>query len=143
MSGEFVDTNVIVYAHDSSAGDKRERAAELVIGLGRERRGLLSVQVLLEFLAVITRKLEQPVPLSLASELVEDLATWRVHEPTAADVSAAARVAGRYGLSIWDAMIINAAASLDAAILWTEDLNEGQVYEGVVVRNPFRGDALS
>jgi predicted nucleic acid-binding protein len=140
MTGEFVDTNVIVYAHDTSAGDKRRRACDLIIRLGRSGSGLLSVQVLMELAVTITKKIGNPVPLSTAAEIVDDLTSWRIHEPTAKDVGAALRVAERYRISTWDAMIVHAAASLEAEVLWTEDLGHGQTYEGVPVRNPFRDD---
>ncbi|MCD4750708.1 MAG: PIN domain-containing protein [Thermoanaerobaculales bacterium] len=140
MSGEFIDTNVIVYAHDTSAGDKGRRAGELITRLGRSRSGLLSVQVLMELVATLNRKVRKPVPLSAVVEIVHDLTTWRVHEPSAKDVIAAVRIAQRYTISTWDAMIVHAAASLGAEVLWTEDLNHGQIYEGVPVRNPFRED---
>lgn len=140
MSGEFVDTNVLVYAHDRSAGDKRRRASELVIRVGRSGSGLISVQVLMELATTLTRKIARPIPLTTAAEIVEDLATWTVHEPAAADAGAALRVAQRYSVSIWDSMIVHAAAALGAEVLWTEDLSHGQSYEGVPVRSPFRDD---
>jgi predicted nucleic acid-binding protein len=138
MSVEFVDTNVLVYAHDTSAGDKRLRAAELVIRLGRSGTGCVSVQVLMELAATLTRKVDPPLSAGSAAEIVDDLATWAVYEPTGADVGAALRIAERHTISIWDAMIVHAAASMQADVLWTEDLNHGQTYEGVPVRNPFR-----
>lgn len=138
MSVEFVDTNVLVYAHDTSAGDKRLRAAELVIRLGRSGTGCVSVQVLMELAATLTRKVDPPLSAGSAAEIVDDLATWAVYEPTGADVGAALRIAERRTISIWDAMIVHAAASMQADVLWTEDLNHGQTYEGVPVRNPFR-----
>jgi len=140
MSGEFVDANVIVYAHDTSAGDKRRLACDLIIRLGRSGSGLLSVQVLMELVATITRKIGKPLPLDTTAEIVEDLTSWRIHEPTAKDVGAAVRIAQRYGISTWDAMVVHAAASLESEVLWTEDLSHGQIYEGVPVRNPFRAD---
>lgn len=138
MSVEFVDTNVLVYAHDTSAGDKRRRAAELVLRLGRTGTGCVSVQVLMELAATLTKKIANPLALSVAAEITDDLSTWEVHEPKALDVGAALRIAGRHGVSIWDAMIVQAAAAMEAEVLWTEDLNHGQTYEGVTVRNPFR-----
>ena len=138
MKGEFLDTNVLVYAHDATAGEKRRRAAELVIRLGREQRGFLSVQVLTEFLVTVTRKIPHPLSLEAAAQLVDDFATWEVFRPCAQDVGQAARIADRYDISPWDALIIHAAAQMNAGIVWTEDLNHGQTYEGVVVKNPFR-----
>jgi predicted nucleic acid-binding protein len=141
MNGEFVDTNVLVYSHDRSAGEKRSRAHELVVELGRTQRGLLSVQVLMEFLATVTGKIAKPIPLAAAAEIVDDFTAWTVHEPTSRDVGTAARIAQRYRISTWDAMIIHSASVLGATTLWTEVLSHGQLYEGVQVQNPFREGA--
>jgi len=140
MSAEFVDTNILVYAHDTSAGEKRRRAVELVLRLGRSGTGCISVQVLMELAATLTKKIARPLTLSAAAEITGDLSTWDVHEPRAANVDAALRIADRYGLSIWDAMIVHAAICMEASVLWTEDLSHGQIYAGVAARNPFRGD---
>lgn len=137
MSGEFVDTNVLVYAHDESAGAKRHIAVDLVVRLGRERAGLVSTQVLLELFATLTRKIRHPVPFETAAEIVADFASWRCHEPTVRDVLEASKLAARNQISIWDAMIVHAAAALGASVLWSEDLGDGQIYEGVPVRSPF------
>lgn len=138
MNGEFLDTNILVYAHDSTAGEKRRRAAELILSLGRERRGLLSVQVLTEFVVTVTRKVPRPLSLEDAAQLADDYSTWTVYRPEPEDIGRATRLACRYKISLWDALIIHAAAQMDAAILWSEDLNHGQIYEGVAVKNPFR-----
>jgi predicted nucleic acid-binding protein len=140
MSVEFVDTNVLVYAHDTSAGNKRLRAVELVLRLGRSGTGCVSVQVLMELAATLTRKIDPPLAAGTAAEIVDDLSTWAVHEPRASDVGEALRIAERHTISIWDAMIVQAAAAVKADVLWTEDFNHGQTYEGVPVRNPFRDD---
>ncbi len=140
MSVEFVDTNVLVYAHDTSAKGKRQRAADLVINLGRKGSGCISVQVLMELAVTLTRKIDHPMAPSDVIEIVDDLSTWIVHRPEASDVSSALRIAERHRISIWDAMIVQAAASAGAEVLWTEDLGHDQVYEGVRVRNPFRDD---
>lgn len=140
MSAEFVDTKILVYAHDASAGEKRRRAVELVLRLGRSGAGCLSVQVLMELTATVTKKIARPLAPSAAAEITGDLSTWDVHEPRAADVGAALRIADRYGLSIWDAMIVHAAVCMKAKVLWTEDLSHGQIYAGVPARNPFRDD---
>lgn len=137
MSGEFVDTNVFVYAHDTSAGEKRRVAAELVTRLANEQRGLVSVQVLMELYVSMTRKLGRPLSPELAAEIVVDLSTWATFAPVASDIIEAIRIGRRYQISFWDALIIHAAKSQDASVIWSEDLNEGQHYEGVPVRNPF------
>jgi predicted nucleic acid-binding protein len=137
MSGEFVDTNVLLYAHDSSAGRKRMHAVALLERLSADRSGLLSTQVLMEFYVVATRKLARKLDKATASAIVEDFGTWPVFSPAVADILAAARVAERHELHFWDGMIVHAAITLDAAVLWSEDLNAGQRYDGVVVKNPF------
>lgn len=138
MSAEFLDTNVLVYAHDRTAGAKRRIAADLVNALVRRREAVVSVQVLVEFAVTVTQRI--PVRLSLArtAEILRDLAVLRVVSPTAGDVLAAVELAGRYSLSMWDAMILHAAASGGVSVVWSEDLTDGRSYDGVEVRNPFK-----
>ncbi|HEY7730785.1 MAG TPA: PIN domain-containing protein [Gaiellaceae bacterium] len=133
----FVDTNVLVYAHDATAGAKRDAARSLVLELWGSRRGCLSVQVLQELYVAMTRKLPHPLDPEAAERLIEDLTHWPVHAPDSPDVVAAARVHRRYEISFWDAMIVHSAAALGCATLYSEDLNPGQRYDGVLVVDPF------
>ena len=137
---EFVDTNILIYAYVESAGVRHARAQALVAELWRSRRGCLSVQVLQEFYVVGTRKLIEIAPRDLRMMLT-DLARWQVHTPTAADVLAAADLHDRYQISFWDAMILQSALRLGCPIVWSEDLNAGQLYQGVRVINPFTAGA--
>ena len=137
MPVEFVDTNVLVYAHDTSAGGKRRTAADLVLRIARARAGAISIQVLLELFVVVTRKIQRPLNAAQAKEIVSDLSFWRVHAPDLRDVKEALRISEDYRISVWDAMIIQSAIAEGASVLWTEDLNDGQEYAGVLVRNPF------
>ena len=134
---EFVDTNVLVYAHDASAGPKHLRAKQLLTELWTGGNGCLSVQVLQEFYVNVTRKVNRPLDAESARLRVEDLSYWLVHSPTAADVVEAIRLHQRAHLSFWDAMVLTSAHKLGCDVLWSEDLNEGQVLAGVRVRNPF------
>ena len=86
---EFVDTNILVYAYDRSAGVKSDRARELIAGLWRSGQGCLSLQVLQELFVTITRKVAKPMPAAGAASLIEDLSQWTLHEPVRADVLAA------------------------------------------------------
>jgi predicted nucleic acid-binding protein len=138
MTHEFVDTNILLYAYDTSAAARHDRAREIVGRLGRERTGVLSVQVLQEFIVNATRKIAVPLSPGVARERVRVLARWRLHTPTAADVIAASEVAEQAQLSFWDAMIVRSAAQMNCSVLWTEDLNHGQLVSGVELRNPFR-----
>ncbi|MEJ7871184.1 MAG: hypothetical protein WKF67_02910, partial [Rubrobacteraceae bacterium] len=81
----FVDSNLFVYAHDASAGSRREVARDPVAGLWGERTGCLSVQVLQELFVNLTRKVPKPLP-ARAAALVEDLSAWTVHSPGPRDV---------------------------------------------------------
>jgi predicted nucleic acid-binding protein len=138
MPAEFCDTNVLVYAYDLAAGAKREEARRLVERLWDSGDGAISIQVLQELFVSLTRKVARPMPVPDAREIVADLATWQVVVPTADDVLAAIDGAQRWQVSFWDAMVLNAARKAGAEVLWSEDLNDGQAYDGTVVRNPFR-----
>ncbi len=137
MSGEFLDTNILIYAHDTTAGTKRLVARDLIERLIYSGQGLLSIQVLSEFYVTATRKIPRVIAPKKALEIVEDFITWRVHAPDTEDLIKAITISMKYGLTFWDAMIIQSARSLEADIIWSEDLNPGQRYEGVTVRNPF------
>ena len=141
MSGEveFVDTNVIYYAHDRSAGEKRDAARDLLELLDADGRGALSIQVLQELAATILSKGEIDLRREDLEGIIEDLSDWTVFSPAPEDIIEALRLRTRYRLSFWDAMIVHAAREVGAAILWSEDLSDGQDYGGVVVRNPFSG----
>lgn len=134
---EFVDTNVLLYAYDTAAGQRHDRAADLVGRLWSERSGAISVQVLQELFVNATRKVAAPLTPEAAVDRLRSLSRWRVHSPLADDVVAAASLSHRHQLSLWDAMIVRSAAELHCAILWSEDLNDGQLIEGVRVQNPF------
>jgi|SRR5579875_1320751 predicted nucleic acid-binding protein len=139
MSGNrsFVDSNVLVYAHDATAGDKRDRAHALLAELWESREGCLSVQVLQEFFVTVTRKIPKPLDTDSAAQAIADFSRWRVHSPDASDVLGAIDIHRRQKISFWDGMIVRSAARLGCAKLYSEDLSPGQDYEGVEVRNPF------
>lgn len=139
MSGSrrFVDTKVLVYAHDISAGDKHERARALVEQLWDTRNGCLSVQILQEFFVTVTRKIPKPLGAEAAKEVIADLARWRVHVPAADDVLGAIGLHQWTGISFWDAMMVRSAVEIGCEVIYSEDLNHGQLYDGVRVENPF------
>lgn len=136
---EFVDTNVLVYAHDRTAGAKQFAARALLARLWRERVGALSVQVLQEFAVNVTAKIPHPLPPGEAAAVISALSEWRVHCPHAADVVAALDLRARAQTSFWDALVLHSASQLGCQVLWTEDLNPGQRFGDVEIRNPFSG----
>jgi predicted nucleic acid-binding protein len=136
MSVEFIDTNVLIYAHDGGAGAKHTQAVELLTRLFEEERGALSIQVLSEFYSAATGKMS--INSHEAEEIIRDLGGWRIHRPRHADLLKAAHLHRRHKISWWDALIVNSAIELGCAVLWTEDLSDNQRYGSVTVQNPFR-----
>ena len=134
---QFVDTNILVYAHDTSAGDKNIIARKLLEGLWERRTGCLSIQVLQEFYTTITGKIRNTLEGEIAADIIAAISAWKVHSPDMKDVLRAIEIQRRCKISFWDAMILCSAAYLGCDTLWSEDLNDGQVYEGVRVINPF------
>jgi predicted nucleic acid-binding protein len=134
----FLDTNLLVYAFDRSAGQKRDQAAQLLESFWENENGCLSIQVLQEFFVTTTRKITTPMNHSDARQIVADLAHWRVHAPNIADLLQAIDMQQEHQLSYWDAQIVQSAASSGCTTLLTEDLNHGQLYGTVQVINPFR-----
>jgi len=134
---QFVDTNVLVYAHDLSAAAKHQAARALIQELWESGNGCVSVQVLQEFYVNVTRKVPKPLESQTAAHIVADLARWTVHAPDVEDVLEAIAIQRRHQISFWDAMIVASAVQLGCDVVWSEDLNAGQVYEGVRVVSPF------
>lgn len=132
----FVDTNILVYAHDADAGVRRERAIERLQELWEADTGRLSVQVLQEFYVNVTRKLTTRVARSTAREVVNTYGAW-IREPTTADtVLRATDIAELAQISFWDALIVAAAEQVGAGRLFSEDLSNGQSIAGIKVVNP-------
>jgi predicted nucleic acid-binding protein len=133
----FVDTNVLLYAisHDLAEREKGERANELL----SDRDVGLSVQVLQEFYVQATRETRvDRLTHEQAAALVDSFRRFPVHETTVGTVLAAMSTRQRFGISYWDAAIIEAARALGCEIVLSEDLSDGQDYAGVRVENPFR-----
>ena len=133
----FVDTNILVYAYDTSAGEKHATAVQLLADLWRQRSGVISTQVLQEFFVTVTRKIPRPLAIPLARAIIEDLSRWEVVAPGPEAVLQAIDLQRDYQLSYWDAMILTTAHLGGAAVLLTEDLNPGQEIAGVIITNPF------
>jgi len=136
MSARFVDTNILIYAHDVDAGDRHWRARKLVSELWESGFGMLSTQVLSEFYVNVTRKISTPLDPATARALIEPYLSWQVQTPGPGSVLLASEIQQRHRISYWDALIIHAAVSGGATVLYSEDLNAGQIIEGVEVINP-------
>ena len=132
----FLDTNVIVYADDQSAGVKRSRALAVLRELVAESRAVLSTQVLQEYFVVATRKLGvSPV---VARQKVDALSRLDVVVIRPELVLAAIDLHRLHQISFWDALVVRCAVAAGCSRLFSEDLQDGQVLDGVRIENPFR-----
>jgi len=131
----FFDTNVLVYCTDTAAPEKRTRARSLVAAATAAGEAVISTQVLIELCNVVTRK--QKMPAATAQALVLAYAAWPVVASDMALVKAAVEKSIEFRLSIWDAMVIEAAMRVQAQVLYSEDLSHGQRFGAVEVVNPF------
>jgi len=132
----FIDTNVLIYAHDVDAKGKHQVAKDLLSRLWSERSGILSAQVLQEFYVNVTRKIRSPLRKDAARLAVNSYALWCV-ETTPAEISAAFRIEDEAQIGFWDALIISCAAKGGATRVLSEDLSSGQRIAGILVQNPF------
>jgi predicted nucleic acid-binding protein len=135
----FVDTNILIYAHDLDAGAKHEKAARLLETIWDSETGVLSIQVLQEFYVNVTRKIAQPLTPSIARGIVENYLAWHVETLPPTSLLEASEISERYLLSFWDALIVTAARRAKVQKIVTEDLNHGQTIDGIQIVNPFKG----
>jgi len=139
MNGDkaFLDTNIIVYAYDRSAGKKHRLAADIMIELWESGRGVISTQVLQEFFVIATKKIPRPLKGNVVKEIINDLLTWEVVVNDGDSILSAIDIHLKYKYSFWDSMIIDAALKGGATVLYSEDLSDGQTVKGVTIKNPF------
>lgn len=138
MSGKvFVDSNVLIYAHDKDAGIRQRQASQRLKALWESQAGLLSTQVLQEFYVNVTRKIKTPLAHGVAREVIRNYGLWVESPITPSTVIRASEITETWQLAFWDSMIVAAAEQDGAAELLSEDLNHGQVIAGVRIVNPF------
>jgi predicted nucleic acid-binding protein len=132
----FVDTNILVYAHDLSAGDSHAKASAVIASLWEAETGVISTQVLQEFYVTVTRKIRNPLKPDEAREIIRNYLAWPVQSNDPETTIRASEIEEKNSLSFWDALIVAAALRLQAQKIITEDLNHGQIIEGILVENP-------
>ena len=139
---EFFDSNVIVYAlacaDDAESLRKRNVARRLLLDAAERNCAVISAQVLSEAFVTLTRKSATPMAPAEAAAHLRGIATTRVVPLTADVFFKAVEMQIRFQLSYWDSLIISAAESARCGTVWSEDLNDGQMYAEVRVRNPFK-----
>jgi len=132
----FIDTNVLIYAHDVDARAKHHVAKALLAELWSERTGVVSLQVLQEFYVNVTRKIAHPLLKESARLVVSTYTIWCV-ETTPSEISTAFRIEDEAQIGFWDALIVASALKGGATRILSEDLNAGQRIAGIRIENPF------
>lgn len=133
----FVDTSVLVHAHDLDSGLKRAIAEHVLKQLWQDETGVLSTQVLQELYAALTSGIASPVPRRAARDLIHAYSVWPVVTLDAADVQAASDFEERYRLRFRDAMIVVAARKSGATLLLSDTLQPYRPITGLELQNPF------
>ncbi|MFT6181973.1 MAG: putative nucleic acid-binding protein [Akkermansiaceae bacterium] len=132
---QFLDTNILLYAYDLNAGEKREKAAAIVgEALISPAGTAISVQVLQEFFVNFIRSGQTA---ETAARLIDDFSSWTIVPNTFSLFKDGLHLQARWQLSLWDSMILAAAHRSGASTLITEDLNHGQNYGSATAKNPF------
>ena len=131
----FVDTNVLIYALTQGPDPRHGMAHNILQQLLAEERACLSTQVLQETFVTLVRKVAVSIESALTD--LDDLAQWPVFQVDVAAIQEAGKLVETARISFWDALMVVAASRMRAPLLYTEDLNHGQIIAGVRVVNPF------
>jgi predicted nucleic acid-binding protein len=134
----FIDTNIIIYAYDVSAGKKHEIAEQIYRDLWDSGGGVISSQVLQEFFVNVTQKIPNPLDTRSAKEIITDLLRWDVIVNDGESITDAIDIHSRFGFSFWDSLIVSAALKGGVSTLQSEDLSHKQVINGLTILNPFQ-----
>lgn len=134
----FVDTNVLVYGYDLSAGEKHNIATNIMKDLWNTGRGLMSSQVLQEFFVTVTKKIPNPLDLAIAKNIVKDFLKWKLIVVDDGIILDAIDIYHEHRYSFWDSLIISSAVEGGANTLYSEDLSDGQTIKGIKIINPFK-----
>jgi predicted nucleic acid-binding protein len=132
----FIDSNVLIYAHDKGAGIKQQKAIQALNELWLGDCGVLSVQILQEFYSTVTRKLKLARP--AAQEIATIYFEWCGGETTFLEIQTAFRMEEEARISFWDSLMLATAVKFGATRVLTEGFDHGQIISGVEIVNPFR-----
>ena len=131
----FIDSNILVYANDRNAGEKQDRAIEVIKRCMKAGNGVISLQVLQEYAIIALTKLMQDAAVVLRQLTLLDV--FRIIAPSSAMVRRGVEIRSAYRISFWDAGIVAAGENAECDCILSEDLNTGQFYAGVKVTSPF------
>jgi len=133
----FLDTNILIYAHDMDAGVKHDAARSIVEKIWDDEAGIISTQVIQEFYVNVTRKMPKPISPVQARGIIINYFSWQVEAIEPHTILSASEIEEKYILSFWDSLIIATASQAEANKILTEDMNHGQIIEGILIENPF------
>jgi predicted nucleic acid-binding protein len=137
MSKVFVDTNILMYAHDTAAGDKHKLAKHAIESLWASGGGVLSTQVLEELSVNLRREVHHPLSAEDTRQLIRDYMSWEVVMIDADAVLEALELEERYEVPFWDALILLAANKAGVEFLLSDDIAAERGYGSFKVVNPF------
>jgi predicted nucleic acid-binding protein len=133
----FVDTNLLVYAYDASAGKKWKISSEIISSLWNYRTGVISTQVVQELFVILTQKVTGPILPEKAKEIISDLLHWPLVVNDGGNILRAVDLQITYHFSFWDSLILQSAIVSGSDFLLSEDFQHGQVIDSVTIANPF------
>jgi len=136
MSKVFIDTNILLYSMDEFDLPKREKCRFLIKSARKDFQGVISTQVMQEFFVAATKKLGAD-PL-LIKDILHSFEQFEIVIVNPAIIYDAIDCGIINRISFWDSLIVVAAESAHCGILWTEDLNDGQIIRGVHIENPLK-----
>ncbi len=134
----FIDTNILVYAYDISAGAKHEEAVAIMSDLWNTGRGVTSMRVLQEFFVNATGNIPKPLDIMTARDVVRDFLKWSPVPINGEVIVDAIDIHAAHKYSFWDSLIIASAIESGAGTLLTEDLSDKHKIKNIVIRNPFK-----
>ncbi len=134
----FIDTNILVYAHDTKDAKKSEIAGQLIFDGLLNGNCAISGQVLSEFFVTITKKVENPLSPLVAKNEIDLLKSLEIVEINLQLVLSAIDIHVKHNISYWDSLIIASAQKSKCSYLYSEDLNHNQKYDNVKICNPFK-----
>lgn len=134
----FFDTNIFVYTFDATAPEKQQIARQLVRAGLETRRGIISTQIVQEFLNVALRKFKRPFSISDSQDYLKNiLLPLCQHYPSGSFYDRALLIKAETGYSFYDTLIVTAAIESNCKTLISEDMQDGRIIRGLTILNPF------
>ena len=134
----FIDSNILVYAHDTENPEKQQQAQTVIFDGIRLENAVISTQVLSEFYVTITQKIKNPLTVLKAKEEIKYLSILEIVEIDIAMILQAIHLQDKWNISYWDGLILAAAEQARCKTIISEDFTDQQIYDHILVKNPFK-----